>query len=198
MLATRRPSHHPRRFILLSVAAFALLLPGTFVVAAGPGSVDTDFTVTIEGLQVTLTATGGDDVRETGSFAVYRGSTVVVEGEYDITAGQVVTFGPYTLPAGSYLLVWDSEPGHDPGQSHRELAFEVVGAQPTVAPTGSALPTSGVNPTEKPNVTLPPTDLVLDPTPGMDQPAIWVMFLLGLVAGIAFLLTPRRPNRRGR
>jgi hypothetical protein len=197
MSPSRGRSTASRQSILPAVGLVLFLLPGSVLGATAHGPIDTDFAVTIDQFTVTLTATAGKDGRETGSFAIYQGSSIMVEGEYDVVRGQVVTFGPYTLPAASYRLVWDNEPGHDPGQSHRELAFDVVAPQPTATPTGGVLPTSGVNPTEAPDVTLPPTDAVLGATPETNQPVLWVVFLIGLLVGIALLTTPRT-GRRGR
>jgi hypothetical protein len=205
-MSVRHPSSRRRLGALTGVALSALLLPAT-TLATDSDAINTDFAVSVTGCDVVLTATAGDDERETGSFAIYQDVNVMVEGEYAIDAGQTLNFGPYTLATGTYLLVWDNEPGHDPSQSHQELGFEVVcEPEPTPSPTpspteGGVAPTTGVNPTKRPGdpkVTLPPTDLA----PAAAQPAessvLPVAIGLGVVAGIAFLATPRPARVRVR
>jgi hypothetical protein len=189
----------PRRVASLAGIALAgLLLPAT-AFATDSDAINTDFSVAAQGCDVILTATAGDDERETGSFAIYQDATVVVEGEYAIETGQTLAFGPYTLATGSYLLVWDNEPGHDPSQSHQELAFDVScepeQPEPTPEPTPSdegVAPTTGVNPTKRPaDPTLPPTDAIAGPADG-ESTAAWPVALgLGVLAGIVFLATPK-------
>jgi hypothetical protein len=217
-----RLARHPflrRAMSLASIALLAMSLPTAVLATNNSGAIDTEFSVTVEGCDATLTAVAGEDERETGSFAIYLGPDVVVEGEYDIAVGETLTFGPYPLATGSYLLVWDSEPGHDPSQSHSELAFEVAcdpEPTPTPEPTdpaptdpaptptpddGGVAPTTGVNPTKRPSVTLPPTDTLAEAGATSTTPATLPIVLgLGLLSGIAVLLTPspaRIRSRRG-
>jgi hypothetical protein len=181
-----------RLLVVSSVALLMLLLPATTLATNNSDAIDTEFSVSAQGCDVTLTAVAGEDEQETGSFAIYSGDTVMAEGEYKIFAGETLSFGPYTLTDGSYLLVWDSEPGHDPSQSHSELAFEVSCAQPTPTPGGEALPTTGVKPTKRPHdPTLPPTDATIAASQSSGASTGWPIALgIGVVAGIAFLLTP--------
>jgi hypothetical protein len=198
-MSVRHPSSRRRLGALTGVTLAALLLPAT-ALATDSDAINTDFAVSVHGCDVVLTATGGDDERETGSFAIYQDVNVLVEGEYAIDAGQTLTFGPYPLATGSYLLVWDNEPGHDPSQSHQELAFEVAcEPQPTPTPTptpteGGVAPTTGVNPTKRPRdprVTLPPTDLAPSEGTQTESSVMPIVLGLGALAGVVFLATPR-------
>jgi hypothetical protein len=199
-MSARRNRFLSRAATLAGVALLALLLPATTLATNNSDAIDTEFSVSVQGCDATLTAIAGEDERETGSFAIYQGETVVVEGEYAINLGETLSFGPYPLATGSYLLVWDSEPGHDPSQSHSELAFDVVcEPEPTPTPTEEAvLPTTGVNPTRDPR-TLPPTDAIASSAPVSTSSTIWPIALgLGLVAGLAILLTPAPARIRNR
>jgi hypothetical protein len=190
------PSRHVitrgRALAVSSAALLMLLLPASALATNNSDAIDTQFSVSAQGCDVMLTAVAGEDEQETGSFAIYGGETVMAEGEYKIYAGETLTFGPYALATGSYLLVWDSEPGHDPSQSHSELGFDVSCEKATPTPDGEALPTTGVNPTKRPHdPTLPPTDATGAAGPSAAASSVWPIALgIGLIAGIAFLLTP--------
>jgi hypothetical protein len=159
---------------------------------------------------------------ESGFFQITDANgDVVLDGEWvadvDDPPDRIPDSGSFTLPEGTYNLWWDHEP-FVPGGSHREKDFAVVcDEQPTaspnptgspaptatatgsVAPTasasqpgGSVLPTTGA--TGSVDITLPPTDggPANGGTRAGDSAAWPIALLLGVVAGFAFLLTPRR------
>jgi hypothetical protein len=200
-MSDRHPTIRRRLASIAGVVLAALLLPAT-ALATDSDAINTDFAVTVDGCDVTLTATAGPDEHESGSFGIYQDAVLMVEGEYEISTGETLSFGPYTLATGSYLLVWDNEPGHNPSQSHQEIAFDVVCEveEPTPTPTPSptdagVAPTTGVNPTKRPNdpkVTLPPTDAIAEQANAASQSAWPVAIGLGLIAGVVLLATPRR------
>jgi len=140
------------------------------------------------------------------------GGTVVLDGQFDVfetAPDRIPDSGTFTLPEGNYNLWWDHEP-FVPGGSHREKDFRVVcGGAPTAtassAPTGSAAPTGSSAPTGSANptggtITLPPTDGGLGAARAAHtESSVWpIAIVLGGVAGLAFLLTPRPSGTRSR
>jgi hypothetical protein len=145
------------------------------------------------------------------------GGALVLDGAFDVrdtAPDRIPDSGTFTLPEGHYNLWWDHEP-FVPGGSHREKDFAVdcPSGQPTPTPTGSAAPTQSAAPTPSSTapgggvlpttgnsagggagVTLPPTDQEVAVTSEQQaETSAWPFAIaLAVVAGVAFLLTPRR------
>jgi hypothetical protein len=154
-----------------------------------------------------LAAVAGSDDHETGTWEIRdAGGGTVLSGDYETFAGQpdrIPDTGEFTLAAGSYVLLWDSE---SIDRSHREKAFDVecgAGVAPTASPSptptppGAVLPTTGANPGGgAPDVTLPPTDAGFDATGTQDNGTVWsIALVLSAIALIVFLATPRVTRR---
>jgi hypothetical protein len=159
-----------------------------------------------------LVAVPGADDHETGTWEIRdAGGGAVMSGAYETSAGQpdrIPDSGEVTLAAGSYVLLWDSEPID---RSHQEKPFVVecggAGAptaspSPTPTPTptgggGGVLPTSGVNPgAGQPEVTLPPTDARFDARVAQNNGSAGsIALVLAAIALVVFLATPRVSHR---
>jgi hypothetical protein len=219
-----------RALLVSGLLAAGLVMSTAGIVIAGP---DADIRIedptgnepivggTITVCEFHLVAIPGSDDHETGTWEIRdTGGGTVMNGDYETLAGQpdrVPDTGEFSLPEGSYMLAWDSEPID---RSHREKPFVVEcggvapTASPSPAPTGTAspsptgtgggggvLPTSGVNPTGgAPEVTLPPTDSGSSKDgASAPQSGAWSLAAaLAVVAVLVFLATPRRVARTRR
>jgi hypothetical protein len=201
--------------IALAIACL-LLFAGT----ALSHHIGTRFSVSTDGCRVAFIATSSES-HEDGAWiaipsalidrsmsldamvmrAVRRGA---VHDDYDI-GRTPIRFGPYTLAAGSYVLLWDQEPLGSWETSHDELPFSVACSTPTPRPTPkptpppSGHPSQGATPTPDSGggkdyvPTPPPTDTVAELPPPPSVPALpLIALVLGILAGIVLLLTPRR------
>jgi hypothetical protein len=167
----------------------------------------------------------GSDAHETGTWRIddTAGSTVL-SGEYETIGNEgdrIPDTGSFSLAEGSYTLFWDSEP-IDRSHQEKDFVVDCGGVAPTASPTtsptasptaspntggpgGTAAPTGAALPTTGANVggggstiTLPPTDASVGPAPApAESGSAWsIAIVLGAVALIAFLATPRTTARR--